>query len=38
MALLHKGLDIDPMPWAGGLEKVTRNDGARRPLMFSDDT
>lgn len=38
MSLLRAGLDIDQMPWAGGLEKVTRDENAWRPLMFSDDT
>jgi len=38
MALLRTGLDIDQMPWTGGLEKVTRYEGIRSPLIFSDDT
>ena len=38
MALLRTGLDMAQMPWVGGLEKVTRDEGTRRPLMFSDDT
>lgn len=38
MALLRTGLEMTQTPWAGGLEKVTRDDGAHRPLMFSDDT
>jgi hypothetical protein len=38
MALLRTGLDMTQMPWVGGVEKVTRDEGTRRPLMFSDDT